>query len=93
VFPDELFEDLFPSRRGKPSVPGDVIASVMVLQALGACLTVKLCGVWRPMSTERPATGLTLSDEVFNPRVLVLWRNKLRAWKRPQRLFDAIRRW
>ena len=34
VFPDELFADLFPSGRGRPSVPADVIATVMVLQAL-----------------------------------------------------------
>jgi hypothetical protein len=34
LFPDELFEDLFPSGRGRPSVPADVIATVMVLQAL-----------------------------------------------------------
>lgn len=32
--PDELFEDLFPSGRGRPSVPADVVATVMVLQAL-----------------------------------------------------------
>ena len=29
-----LFEDLFPSGRGRPSIPADVVASVMVLQAL-----------------------------------------------------------
>lgn len=34
VFPDALFEDLFVSGRGRPSVPADVIATVMVLQAL-----------------------------------------------------------
>ena len=34
LFPDELFADLFPSRRGPPSIPADVVASVMVLQTL-----------------------------------------------------------
>ena len=34
LFPDEMFADLFPSGRGRPSVPADVIATVMVLQAL-----------------------------------------------------------
>ena len=33
VFPDGLFEDLF-GPRGRPSVPGSVVATVMVLQAL-----------------------------------------------------------
>ena len=34
LFPDALFADLFPSGRGRPSIPGEVIASVIVLQAL-----------------------------------------------------------
>ncbi|HUP84809.1 MAG TPA: transposase, partial [Acidimicrobiales bacterium] len=34
LFPDELFADLFPSKRGRPSVPADVIAATLVLQAL-----------------------------------------------------------
>ncbi len=34
LFPDEMFTDLFPSPRGRPSVPADVIASVIVLQTL-----------------------------------------------------------
>ena len=36
LFPDGLFEDLF-GPRGRPSVPGSVIAVVMVLQALEGC--------------------------------------------------------
>ena len=31
LFPDEMFADLFPSGRGRPSVPADVVATVMVL--------------------------------------------------------------
>jgi hypothetical protein len=31
LFPDEMFVDLFPAKRGRPSVPADVIATVMVL--------------------------------------------------------------
>ena len=34
LFPDVLFADLFGSGRGRPSVPGEVIATVLVLQAL-----------------------------------------------------------
>jgi transposase len=33
LFPDEMFADLF-RRRGRPSVPADVMASVIPLQAL-----------------------------------------------------------
>ncbi len=34
LFPDAMFADLFVSRRGRPSIPADVVATVMVLQAL-----------------------------------------------------------
>lgn len=33
-FSDEMFEDLVTAKRGRPSIPGDTVASVMVLQAL-----------------------------------------------------------
>lgn len=33
LFADEMFGDLFGSGRGRPSVPGEVVAAVMVLQA------------------------------------------------------------
>jgi hypothetical protein len=34
LFPDEMFADLFATGRGRPSVPADVMASVITLQAL-----------------------------------------------------------
>jgi Transposase domain (DUF772) len=34
LVPDEMFADLFPSGRGRPSVPADVMAAVIALQAL-----------------------------------------------------------
>jgi len=34
LFRDELFADLFGSGRGRPSVPADVVAAVIVLQSL-----------------------------------------------------------
>jgi hypothetical protein len=34
LFPDEMFADPFGSGRGRPSVPADVVATVMALQAL-----------------------------------------------------------
>jgi IS5 family transposase len=37
------------------------------------------------------AAGRPLHDEGFHPTVLTLWRNKLRASERPQRIFDAVR--
>ena len=37
LFPDDMFADLFPSGRGRPSVPADVMASAMILKELEAC--------------------------------------------------------
>src|SRR6266545_2702929 len=34
LFGDGEFEDLFPSDRGRPSIPASVMASILVLQAL-----------------------------------------------------------
>jgi len=34
LFPDQMFADLFGSSRGRPSVPAQVMASVIVLQTL-----------------------------------------------------------
>jgi hypothetical protein len=34
LFPAAMYEDLFPSGRGRPSVPPDVMAAVIVLQTL-----------------------------------------------------------
>ncbi|HEY3717101.1 MAG TPA: transposase, partial [Jatrophihabitantaceae bacterium] len=34
LFTDEMFADLFPTRRGRPSVPAEVMAAVIVLQSL-----------------------------------------------------------
>lgn len=91
LFPDELFEDLFPSGRGRPSVPADVIASVMVLQALEGLSDRDAVRRLRTDISWKVACGLSLSDEGFHPTVLTLWRNRLRASERPQRIFDAVR--
>ena len=91
LFPDELFADLFGSGRGRPSVPADVIATVMVLQALEGLSDRDALGELRTNIAWKVAAGLSLADEGFHPTVLTLWRNKLRASGRPERVFDAVR--
>lgn len=91
LFPDELFEDLFPSGRGRPSVPADVIATVMVLQALEGLSDRDAVQALRRDIAWKVAAGLSITDEGFHPTVLTLWRNKLRASDQPERIFDAVR--
>ena len=79
LFPDEMFADLFASGRGRPSVPADVIATVMVLQALEGLSDRDAIAQLRMNIAWKVAAGRSLHDEGFHPTVLTLWRNKLRA--------------
>lgn len=91
LFPDELFADLFPSGRGRPSVPADVIASVMVLQSLEGLSDRDAARACRDRISWKVATGLALDDEGFHPSVLTYWRTRLRTSERPERIFEAVR--
>ena len=91
LFPDALFADLFPSGLGRPSVPADVVATVMVLQALEGLSDREAAQALRQNIAWKVAAGLSLADEGFHPTVLTLWRNKLRASEHPERIFDAVR--
>jgi transposase len=91
LFPDELFADLFLSGRGRPSVPADVIATVLVLQSLEGLSDRDAVQALRTDLRWKVAAGLALDDEGFHPTVLTLWRNKLRVSERPERIFDAVR--
>ena len=90
LFPDELFADLFPSATGRPSVPADVVATVMVLQALEGLTDRDAIQQLRTNIAWKVATGLALDDPGFHPTVLTLWRNRLRTSERPQRIFEAV---
>ena len=91
LFPDDMFADLFASGRGRPSVPDDVIATVMVLQALEAKSDREACRALERDIAWKAAAGLALTDEAFHPSVLTLWRNKLRKSDDPERIFNAVR--
>lgn len=90
LFPDEMFADLFPTGRGRPSVPADVIGSVMVLQALDGLSDRDAIRQLRTNIAWKVATGLALDDRGFHPTVLTLWRNLLRKSEQPQRIFQAV---
>ncbi len=91
LFPDEMFEDLFLSGRGRPSIPADVVASVMVLQALEGLSDRDAARALRDRISWKVACGLALDDEGFDFSVLTYWRTRLRKSARPERIFDAVR--
>jgi hypothetical protein len=91
LFPPELFADLARQGGGHPSVPAEVIATVMVLQALEGLSDREAISALRRDIAWKVACGLRLDDEGFHPTVLVYWRARLRASPRPRRIFDAVR--
>ena len=91
LFPAAMFDDLFPSGRGRPSVPAEVIATTMVLQALEGLSDRQAVHQLETNIAWKAAAGLALDAEAFHPTVLVLWRNKLRASEQPERIFEAVR--
>jgi IS5 family transposase len=72
-------------------VPAEVIASVLVLQALEGLSDREALSALRRDIAWKVACGLRLDDEGFHPTVLVYWRNRLRTSSRPRRVFDAVR--
>ena len=72
LFPDDLFADLFPTKRGRPSVPADVIATTMVLQALEGLSDRQAVYQLETNIAWKAAAGLALTDEAYHHRVLSL---------------------
>jgi hypothetical protein len=91
LFPPELFADLVVQGRSHPSVPTEVVATVMVLQALEGLSDREAISALRRDIAWKVACGLRLDDEGFHPTVLVYWRARLRASERPRRIFAAVR--
>jgi hypothetical protein len=91
LFPPELFADVIRQGGGHPSVPAEVVATVMVLQALEGLSDREAISALRRDIAWKVACGLRLDDEGFHPTVLVYWRNRIRTSPRPRRVFDAVR--
>jgi hypothetical protein len=91
LFPPALFADLVVQGRSHPSVPTEVVATVMVLQALEGLSDREAISALRRDIAWKVACGLRLDDEGFHPTVLVYWRNRIRRSARPRRIFEAVR--
>lgn len=91
LFPDELFADLFPSGRGRPSIPGEVVASVIVLQALHGLTDREAAEAVTFDLRWKAACGYAIDAAGFHPTTLVYWRKRLAASDRPQRIFEVVR--
>jgi transposase-like protein len=85
LFGDEDFADLFPSVKGRPSVPASVMASVMVLQVLHDYSDAEAAEAARCDLRWKAACGFPLDHGGFDPSTLVYWRRRLAKSDRPHR--------
>lgn len=91
LFPTVMFADLFPSGRGRPSVPADIAASVLVLQALHGLSDREAMAAVRTDLRWKVACGLSVGHAGFDASTLTYWRRRLAASDRPNRIFEAVR--
>jgi len=91
LFPDALFADLFPSHLGRPSVPADVVAVVLVLQALEGRSDREAVEALTFDLRWKAACGWPVAAAGFHATVLTYWRRRLARSDRPNRIFDAVR--
>jgi len=90
LFDDGFIADLFPSKTGRPSLPADLVGSVLVLK--------ELYGLSDPQTAEalkfdirwKVACGRSLTQMSFDPSTLVYWRKRIAASTRPDRVFDKV---
>ncbi|MDN5853895.1 MAG: IS1182 family transposase [Actinomycetia bacterium] len=90
LFPEEGFADLFKAG-GRPSVPAEVMASVIVLQTLHGLSDSETVEAVTFDLRWKAACGLAITARAFHPTTLTYWRRRLAASDRPNRIFDAVR--
>jgi len=91
LFPAEMFADLFPSRRGRPSIPAEGVASVIVLQTLHGLSDREAADAITFDLRWKAACGYAIDATGFHPTTLTYWRRRLAVSDRPQRIFEAVR--
>jgi transposase len=91
LFFDEMFADLFPSGRGRPSVPADVMASVITLQALQGLSDSETVDAVTFDLRWKTACGLPITAGAFHATTLTYWRRRLANSERPNRIFEAVK--
>ena len=90
LFPDSFTADLFPSRTGRPSLPADLVGSVLVLKELFDLSDTQTADALKFDLRWKVACGRSLLQLSFDPSTLVYWRKRIAASGRPGRVFDAV---
>jgi Transposase DDE domain/Transposase domain (DUF772) len=90
LFPDSFTADLFGSGTGRPSLPADLIGSVLVLKELHDLSDTQTADALAFDIRWKVACGRSLTQGGFDPSTLVYWRRRIAASDRPDRVFDAV---
>lgn len=91
LFPAGMFADMYPSPNGRPSLPPQVLAATVVLQALHGLSDFETVQVLRCDLRWKAACGLGLLDAAFDPSLLTYFRRRLARSDDPNRLFARVR--
>src|SRR5579859_7445037 len=91
LFPAVMFADMYPSRNGRPSMPPQVLAAAITLQALHGLSDFDTVQELRCDLRWKAACGLGLYDTGFDPSLLAYFRRRLSRSADPQRIFTAVR--
>src|SRR5512135_3061448 len=90
LFPDSFIADLFSAKTGRPSLPADLIGSVLVLKELNDMSDPQTAEALRYDIRWKVACGRSLTQSSFDPSTLVYWRRRIAACDHPDRVFDAV---
>jgi hypothetical protein len=90
LFPDSFTADLFPSATGRPSLPADLVGSVLVLKELYDLSDPQTADALKFDIRWKVACGRSLTEVSFDPSTLVYWRKRIAKSQRPDRVFGAV---
>lgn len=91
LFPAEMFADMYPSANGRPSMPPQILAAAITVQALHGLSDFETVQELRCDLRWKAACGLGLHDMAFDPSLLAYFRRRLARSARPNRVFEAVR--
>jgi hypothetical protein len=91
LFPAGMFADMYPSPNGRPSVPPQVLAVTVALQALYGLPDHDAAQALRCDLRWKAACGLGLLDAGFHPSLLTYFRRRLARSGDPGRLFARVK--
>ena len=90
VFDDGFIADLFPAVTGRPSLPADLVGSVLVLKELYDLSDRQTADALKFDIRWKVACGRSLTQVSFDPSTLVYWRKRIAGSRCPDRVFDKV---